>query len=95
MGKGSIFSLNNSSNFIFNYMSLNKIFIFWMTSKLRRWDKHKPKALLPQISDENMMIKQIYEEYEERKRLKKIKFSLLFADIFPVTKHEDENKKIA
>lgn len=74
-------------------MNINKILTFWMIVMLRRWDKHKPKALLPHIPDEDLIIKQIYDEYEERKRLKKIKFALLFDKDFPVTKYAEEYEK--
>lgn len=66
---------------------IDKYLTLWMIKKLRRWDKVKPNALPSYISPDDAIIMEIYKEYEERKRLNKIKLSLLLDDNFPVTNY--------
>jgi hypothetical protein len=53
---------------------INNILTYWFKVKL----SHNPMLLPSYISKEDKIIIQLYEEYEERKRLKKINFLLLF-----------------
>ena len=69
---------------------INYILSYWFKIKLKRYNSSKKESFHPTISNEdNLMIIKLYEEYEERKRLKKIKFSLLFKDDFLETKTEE------
>jgi hypothetical protein len=71
----------------------DKYLTLWVIKKLRRWDKVKPKALPPHIPADDEVIMQIYQEYEERKRINRIKLSLLLGDDFPVTNYAKEYNK--
>lgn len=64
------------------------ILTHWFKVKLKK----KDKELRLQISNKDKLaIENIYEEYEERKRLKEIKISLLLKDTFNNTTSDDKN----
>ena len=64
---------------IIDMNKLNHILTYWFKIKLKRKDKES----IPWRSDEdNLFIMKLYDEYEERKRSKKINISLLFEDNF-------------
>jgi hypothetical protein len=59
---------------------IDNVLTRWIKLKLKRRDIELNSDLKRDLDDN--IIALIYEEYEERKRLKKIKFSLLFKDNF-------------
>ena len=67
---------------------INYILTQWIKIKLRRWDFHKKTDMNSSGAVDHNILK-IYQEYEERKRIKKIKFSLLIKNSFSETKIEN------
>jgi len=67
---------------------VDKILTYWFKIKLMRWNSYKKTQ--PNIihSEDDIDIIQLYEEYEKRKKLKKIEFSLLIRDDYFETKAE-------
>jgi hypothetical protein len=57
----------------------NYILTYWFKIMLKRKDMESNSNI---SEDDHLHIIEIYEEFEERKRLRKIKFSLLFKNDF-------------
>jgi hypothetical protein len=64
---------------------INYILTYWLKLKLKQKEHN---FHLQMSSEDHADIIKIYEEYEERKKRKKIDFSLLFNDNFEEVKNE-------
>jgi hypothetical protein len=62
-------------------MKGDKVLTYWFKTKLRRWDAQKENPVST-LSDDEKALQQIYDDYEERKRLRKVSIAVLFSDDF-------------
>jgi hypothetical protein len=83
----------SKEQYIVETSKVNHILTYWIKIKLKLWSKYKQQNLRAPTETDILMIK-LYNEYEERKRLKKIKFFLLFEDNFITTKIEETDLKL-
>ena len=87
--------MKNESPYIVETSKVNYILTYWIKIKLKLklWSKYKQQNLRAPTETDILMVK-LYNEYEERKRIKKIKFFLLFEDNFVTTKIEETDLKL-
>ena len=83
----------SKEQYIVETSKVNYILTYWIKIKLKLWSKYKQQNLRAPTETDILMVK-LYNEYEERKRLKKIKFFLLFEDNFVTTKIEETDLKL-
>ena len=62
-------------------MKGDKVLTYWFKTRLRRWDAQKENPVST-LTDDERALQQIYDDYEERKRLRKVSIAVLFSDDF-------------